>query len=130
MLALTVLGLWFDRANQVNDHLDERPAYFKISPLAVPPVTQGMSGAPPATGEWHVVLFYRYCPVADPDGVAAAVTAAAGGRGMCGRVLVADEGVNGTVAAPGPGPLAEWEAAFEAIAGADLAEMDWKHSCG
>lgn len=49
---------------------------------------------------YPVILFYKYIPIADPE------TFAAGQRGLCsslglkGRVLIASEGINGTLAGP------------------------------
>ncbi len=47
---------------------------------------------------FHVAAFYRFSPVADPHGARAAIHAAAEEAGVVGTVLVADEGVNGTIA--------------------------------
>ena len=48
-----------------------------------------------------VAAFYRFAPVADPPAAVARLRAAS--DGLCGTVLVAPEGVNGTVAGPRDG---------------------------
>lgn len=45
-----------------------------------------------------VILFYKYTPVADPAGLVAAQRALCETLGLKGRVLVAAEGINGTLA--------------------------------
>lgn len=46
-----------------------------------------------------VATFYKFVPVAEPEALRATLEAAAAARGLCGTVLVATEGINGTVAA-------------------------------
>src|SRR6187397_3023682 len=47
---------------------------------------------------WRVILFYKYVPIADPEGVAAEQRALCTSLGLKGRVLIATEGINGTLA--------------------------------
>ena len=47
-----------------------------------------------------VILFYKYVPIAGPDRFAAEHSALCKGLGLKGRVLVAEEGINGTLAGP------------------------------
>ncbi|MGI8820218.1 MAG: rhodanese-related sulfurtransferase [Chthoniobacterales bacterium] len=58
-----------------------------------------MSG-PPATAPWLVILFYKYVPVADPPAFAAGQRDLCRALGLKGRVLIATEGINGTLAGP------------------------------
>jgi predicted sulfurtransferase len=48
---------------------------------------------------FDIVLFYKYCSIADPDAVIAFLEHLCGpkGLGLTGRVLVAHEGINGTL---------------------------------
>jgi UPF0176 protein len=50
--------------------------------------------------EYPVILFYKYVVIADPAGLAAAQRALCLALGLKGRVLIATEGINGTVAGP------------------------------
>jgi UPF0176 protein len=59
------------------------------------------------------IAFYRFVPLADPDGTAAHLRALASAQALTGSVIVAHEGVNGTLAGP-----AEALDAFEAAMGA------------
>ena len=52
------------------------------------------------TESFPVILFYRYAPIADPDTFAAAQRAQCSALGLKGRVLIASEGINGTLAGP------------------------------
>lgn len=52
--------------------------------------------------EHPVILFYKYAPLADPAGFADAQRALCTELGLKGRVLVATEGINGTLAGPRP----------------------------
>ncbi len=44
--------------------------------------------------------FYRFCPVADPHAAAQGVRSLARGLGLSGSIVLAGEGINGTVAGP------------------------------
>jgi len=60
-----------------------------------PPTSAAATQATPIT---TVVLFYKYAPLANPEAVAAWQRELTGGLGLAGRVLVATEGLNGTLA--------------------------------
>ncbi len=47
---------------------------------------------------WPVILFYKYVPIADPEAFAAEQRALCLSLGLKGRVLIASEGINGTLA--------------------------------
>ena len=79
--------------------------------------------------EWYVALFYRYCDVADPPAVGKALRSFPGASALCGRLLVAAEGINGTFAAPSPDLRDRFERWIEAAA-PGFAEMEWKESSG
>lgn len=49
---------------------------------------------------WPVILFYKYVPVAEPETLAAEQRDLCSGLGLKGRVLIASEGINGTLAGP------------------------------
>src|SRR3954470_12235644 len=49
---------------------------------------------------WPVILFYKYVAIADPNSFARAQRALCGQLGLKGRVLIASEGINGTLAGP------------------------------
>ena len=53
---------------------------------------------PPAAPEWHVAAFYRFAPVADPASLRDRLRTACEAAGTRGTILVAPEGVNGTIA--------------------------------
>ncbi|MES2571438.1 MAG: hypothetical protein V4710_15465, partial [Verrucomicrobiota bacterium] len=44
-----------------------------------------------------VILFYKYVPIVDPDAFAAAQRALCSDLGLKGRLLIATEGINGTL---------------------------------
>lgn len=56
----------------------------------------------PAPAVFDVVLFYKYTDIVDPSAVIAYLEALCGpdGLNLIGRVLIANEGVNGTLAGP------------------------------
>ncbi|MFL6529977.1 MAG: rhodanese-related sulfurtransferase [Chthoniobacterales bacterium] len=47
---------------------------------------------------WPVILFYKYVPIAEPERFAAEQRALSVSLGLKGRILIASEGINGTVA--------------------------------
>ncbi|CAN5668642.1 rhodanese-related sulfurtransferase [soil metagenome] len=49
---------------------------------------------------WPVLLFYKYVPIADPHAFAAAQRKLCVSLGLKGRLLIATEGINGTLAGP------------------------------
>ncbi len=52
------------------------------------------------TTPWPVILFYKYVAVVDPEQLAAEQRALCGRLRLKGRVLIASEGINGTLAGP------------------------------
>jgi UPF0176 protein len=55
---------------------------------------------PNDSGAWPVVLFYKYIPIVDPTLFAAEQRKLCSSLGLKGRVLIAEEGINGTLAGP------------------------------
>lgn len=49
---------------------------------------------------WIVAALYRFAPVADPKGMAAELRTMFKDNNICGTLILAHEGVNGTIAAP------------------------------
>src|SRR6267143_3929546 len=49
---------------------------------------------------YPVILFYKYVPVRDPEGFAAEQRTLSSSLGLKGRILIASEGINGTLAGP------------------------------
>lgn len=72
-----------------------------------------------------VLLFYKYVGIADVDGVVEWVAKLAARLGLLGRILLATEGVNGTVSGPA-GAVREFISAMSAHALFD--GIDWKTS--
>src|SRR5262245_31584870 len=54
------------------------------------------------TKKHYVTNFYRFTPVADPEGFCSELKAFAKAYGLSGLVIVAPEGLNGTLVAPSP----------------------------
>lgn len=48
---------------------------------------------------WSVAALYRFQTVPDPEGLAAALRIACAENEICGTLIVAREGINGTIAA-------------------------------
>jgi UPF0176 protein len=48
---------------------------------------------------WSVAALYRFQTVPDPEGLAAALRASCDDNAICGTLIVANEGINGTIAA-------------------------------
>lgn len=57
-----------------------------------------------------VLLYYKYTPLADPEAFAASQRALCRELGLVGRILIAAEGINGTVAGPDEATLRYQEA--------------------
>ena len=74
-----------------------------------------------------VILFYKYVPIADPVALVAAHRELGTRLGLKGRVLIAAEGINGTLAGP-PKGVAEYRAALQADA--RFADMEIKTTPG
>jgi predicted sulfurtransferase len=79
-------------------------------------------GSPPPQ---RVLLFYTYVAIEDVDGTVSWVQSLAARLGLLGRVLLADEGVNGSVAGTAPA-VAEFTAAMSAHP--LFGGIDWKSS--
>ena len=77
--------------------------------------------------DYPVILFYKYVALADPEGFAAAQRALCSALGLKGRILIATEGINGTLA----GPRAAVDA-YVADLRADVrfADIEMKRSAG
>ena len=72
-----------------------------------------------------IAAFYRFARFADPNRLRDQVDAAARGAGLRGTILIANEGINGTVA----GPVAGIEQVIGVLRGLPgCADLDWKHS--
>ncbi|MCB1097879.1 MAG: rhodanese-related sulfurtransferase [Verrucomicrobiae bacterium] len=56
----------------------------------------------PAQNDFQVLLYYRYCTIADPEAFAAAHRELCTKLELRGRILIADEGLNGTVSGTVP----------------------------
>ena len=82
--------------------------------------------SPPPTGLLHCA-FYRFVPLADPPAAAALLRGLA--QGLHGSIVVAAEGLNGTLAGA-PAAVAAFEAALQAAStlGGALRGMAFKHS--
>src|SRR6266480_2642808 len=50
--------------------------------------------------EFPVILFYKYVAIADPAGFVASQRELCSALGLKGRILIATEGINGTLAGP------------------------------
>lgn len=76
---------------------------------------------------WTVVLFYTYSPIPDPEALRVAQAALAADLSLWGRVLIASEGVNGTLAARAEAKGVE---RYIEVMRADplFASVDWKTS--
>ncbi|MGI9088692.1 MAG: rhodanese-related sulfurtransferase [Chthoniobacterales bacterium] len=79
------------------------------------------------TTAWPVILFYKYVAIAEPEKFAAEQRAFCDSLGLKGRVLIAWEGINGTLAGP-----ARAISAYTAELGADarFADVVFKFSAG
>ena len=53
--------------------------------------------------EWKVAALYRFVPVDDVPSRVAAIKAVCAAHGVCGTLLIAPEGINGTIAGPPAG---------------------------
>jgi UPF0176 protein len=80
-----------------------------------------------ATAQTQILLFYKYVTVEDPEAFSAWIRELAASHGLSGRILVAEEGLNGTV----EGSHEETEAFVEALLeDARFSDMKVKRSKG
>ncbi len=63
------------------------------------------------TASHQILLYYLYAPIADPEGFAEAQRELCGRLGLLGRIIVASEGINGTLSGEA-GAAAEYMAAM------------------
>ncbi|MGF1447377.1 MAG: rhodanese-related sulfurtransferase [Pikeienuella sp.] len=75
--------------------------------------------------EITIAGFYRFAPVAEPEGLAARLEAVARASGLRGTLLVAPEGMNGTLAGSGQG-IDRLIGAIRAVAG--FGDLEWRRS--
>jgi len=79
------------------------------------------------SAEFPVILFYKYVVIADPAGMVAAQRELCTALGLKGRVLIATEGINGTLA----GPRAAVDRYIAALRGDErFADIEIKTSAG
>ncbi len=71
--------------------------------------------------------FYRFVALADPMGVAAALRTLGSGYGLQGSVVLAHEGISGTVAGA-PAAVAAFEGALQELNDGTLRRLAFKHS--
>ena len=74
---------------------------------------------------YTVAAFYRFAPIADPDGLRLTLLARCRELGLCGTILVAEEGLNGTIAGTAAA-IGTIQGELEAIPG--CADLPWKLS--
>lgn len=77
---------------------------------------------------YHIAAFYRFTPVADVAAVIAALKPRLRALGICGTMLVAPEGVNGTMAAPDESGIAGLADILVEVFGMDRAEIKYSHA--
>lgn len=76
---------------------------------------------------WPVILFYKYVPIAEPAALATEQRAFCHSLGLKGRVLIATEGINGTLAGPAE-KIADYVAKLQADE--RFADVAFKYSAG
>lgn len=97
------------------------PAFLRL------PHDRGIDNASKMSPEFPVILFYKYVAVADPAGFANAQRALCVDLGLKGRILIAEEGINGTLA----GSAASIESYVDALKqDKRFADIDIKMSAG
>ena len=62
--------------------------------------TSTVSAHPPSTTPWTILLYYKYVPIELPEKFAYDHLKLCKSLGLKGRILIADEGINGTVGGP------------------------------
>ena len=76
---------------------------------------------------WSVILFYKYVPIVAPDDFAAEQRALCSSLGLKGRILIALEGINGTLAGS-PAAIKRYVGALKAKS--QFADIEFKWSAG
>ncbi|MEY2440317.1 MAG: hypothetical protein QOI34_1702, partial [Verrucomicrobiota bacterium] len=77
--------------------------------------------------KWSVILFYKYVPITAPNEFAAEQRSLCSSLGLKGRILIAVEGINGTLA----GPAVAVERYISSLkAEARFADIEFKFSMG
>ncbi|MEM1365226.1 MAG: rhodanese-related sulfurtransferase [Pseudomonadota bacterium] len=82
------------------------------------------------TEEWQIAALYKFVTLPNHEALRAPITQAVAAHGLCGTLLIAPEGINGTIAAQGKN-LAGFLAWLEALQHEDtnpFAELEWKES--
>jgi UPF0176 protein len=74
---------------------------------------------------WTVCALYRFVTLDDPTGVIARLKAVCAAHDLCGTLLIAAEGVNGTIAGRTPDAVAALMNELEAIAGISKGEVKY-----
>lgn len=77
----------------------------------------------------EIIIYYKYTPVKDPDAVVAWHKSFCPPRGLKGRIIVAHEGINGTLEGTTEA-IAEYESGLKARPEADFSDLWFKHSPG
>lgn len=75
-----------------------------------------------------MVLFYKYVRIVEPPAFVAFLKDTCTGLGLTGRVLVAEEGINGTLAGTSPSAIDRYISALTACTLGDFSGMDFKRS--
>lgn len=81
-----------------------------------------------------IIIYYKYTPIADPVAFVRWHKDFLGSRNITGRILIAEEGINGTIEGT-PEALTEYEQAMHAMDGSagtfgDFSDVWFKHSPG
>jgi len=75
--------------------------------------------------KYSVLLYYKYAPVEDPQALRRDQYALCAELGIKGRIIVADEGINGTVSGT-PDAIEQYQQATQQVAGFE--DIEWKVS--
>src|SRR5437879_6186641 len=84
--------------------------------------------------KYEIIIYYKYTRIADPEGLKAWMRTTCEELNLRGRILIAPEGINGTVEGTAP-HIAEYEMRMHAQDGsvdtfADFSDIWFKHSPG
>lgn len=75
---------------------------------------------------YHIAALYHFTPISDCAALRAQLQAAFAPLGLCGTLLIAPEGINGTLAAPGAAAISAMLATLAQATGLPIAEV--KHA--